>query len=179
MFHEDACVAYHLCNKADDGVGLANAQAEQVLWQKMSSNIGKFGTVCSDYSISIAYYLWLLMQNCNLVPFGSLSTQWIQLHRHSGLEIQQHLSTPPVMLPVCEIWILSWSSSRWATVSLMHLEFQMRIQRWPVAANDDRAGLSAKLSWWRWAQTLQELQVHGIGCVIANRLCRRLTSVQV
>ncbi len=32
-----------------------------------------------------------------------------------------------------------------ATVSLMFLQFQMQIQRWSLAANDDRAGLSAKL----------------------------------
>ncbi len=75
MFHEDACVAYHLCNKADDGVGLANAQAEQVLWQKMSSNIGNFGTVCSDYSTSIANNLWLLVQKSKLVSFCNLPTQ--------------------------------------------------------------------------------------------------------
>lgn len=75
MSQEDACLYYHLCNKADDGVGLATAQAEEILWQKMYSNIGKFRTVWSEYSTSIANNLWLLVQKCKLVPYRKLSTQ--------------------------------------------------------------------------------------------------------
>ncbi len=53
------------------------------------------------------------------------------------------------------------------------------MQHRSIVSEDLHAGLSAKLLWWRWEQTLQNLQVHGIGCVIANRLCDRVTSLQI